>query len=82
MVALRDSFMIVRSLADIDDLKVNDRIKTILRTRFAEYLKWRELYEKDMRGRKQIQKQFLASQIQSLKMQLDLARPYYTVMNQ
>ncbi len=82
MVALRDSFMVVRKLKDIDDLKINDRVKRILKGRFNEYKKWKEEYEKDIRGRKKIEMQFLNSQVESLKMQLDIARPYYTVMNQ
>ncbi|VVB76114.1 Uncharacterised protein [Candidatus Tiddalikarchaeum anstoanum] len=81
-VALRDSFMVVSDLKSIDDLKVNDRIKRILKDRFNEYLNWSKEYEKDIRGRKKIQMQFLTSQVESLKMQVEWAKPYYILMKQ
>lgn len=81
-VALRDSFMVIKNLKSIGDIKVNDRIKRILKDRYNEFLNWKEAYEKDMRSRKKIQRQYLKSQVESMKMQLEWARPFYTLMQQ
>jgi hypothetical protein len=81
-VTLRDSFLVVKDLPSIDELNVNDRVKRILKDRFGEYLNWKEEYRKDMEGRRKLQKQYLKNQVESMKMQLDWARPYFTIMQQ
>lgn len=81
-VSLRDNFLIVKDLKSIDDLTTNDRVKRILKDRFSEYTNWKELYRKDVEGRKRLQKQYLKNQVESMKMQLDWAKPYYTLMQQ
>ncbi|MBN1924049.1 MAG: hypothetical protein JW791_04805 [Nanoarchaeota archaeon] len=81
-VSLRDNFLVIKDLKSIDDLTVNDRVKRILKERFAEYEDWKNAYKKDVEGRRKIQRQYLRNQIESLKMQLDWVKPYYTLMQQ
>ncbi|MFA5303619.1 MAG: hypothetical protein WC393_03725 [Candidatus Nanoarchaeia archaeon] len=81
-VNLVDSFLTIETLKDIDDLRSNDRIKRILKGRFQEYELWKVAFKKDMVSRKEIQKQFLKSQVESLKIQLDWIKPYYTLLKQ
>lgn len=81
-VNLVDSFLTIEKLADIDDLRSNDRIKRLLKGRFQEYELWKIAFKKDMVSRKQIQKQFLKSQVESLKIQLNWIKPYYTLLKQ
>jgi hypothetical protein len=81
-VSLRDNFLIIKDLKSIDDLNANDRIKRILKDRFSEYEDWKKAYKKDIEGRKKIQKEFLRSQVESMKMQLEWVKPYYTLMQQ
>ena len=81
-VNLVDSFVSVEKLSDIDDLKSNDRIKRILKGRFQEYTLWKSAFKQDMVTRKEIQRQYLKSQVDSLKLQLDWIKPYYTMLKQ
>jgi hypothetical protein len=81
-VNLVDSFLTIENLADVDDLRSNDRIKRILKGRFQEYELWKIAFKKDMVSRKEIQRQFLKSQVASLKIQLDWIKPYYTLLKQ
>ncbi|MDD5499997.1 MAG: hypothetical protein PHT91_03945, partial [Candidatus Nanoarchaeia archaeon] len=81
-VNLVDSFLTVENLKDVDDLKSNDRVKRILKGRFQEYELWKKSFKKDIVSRKEIQKQYLKSQVESLKMQLDWIKPHYAVLKQ
>ncbi|PIX43558.1 hypothetical protein COZ55_01120, partial [archaeon CG_4_8_14_3_um_filter_38_5] len=81
-VSLRDSFLVIKDLRSIDELTVNDRVKRILKDRFSEYSDWKKAYKKDIEGRKKIQKEYLRNQVESLKMQLEWVKPYYTLMQQ
>jgi hypothetical protein len=81
-VNLVDSFLTVEKLSDVDDLKSNDRIKRIVKGRFQEYELWKIAFKKDMVSRKEIERQFLKSQVESLKIQLNWIKPYYTLLKQ
>ncbi len=80
--SLVDSFLTITKLDDIDDLKSNERIKRILKGRFQEYELWKKAFKKDMVSRKEINKNYLKSQVESLKLQLDWIKPHYNVLNQ
>jgi hypothetical protein len=81
-VSLVDSFLTITKLDDIDDLKSNDRIKRLLKGRFQEYTLWKDAFKKDMTSRREINKNYLKSQVESLRLQLDWIKPHYTVLNQ
>lgn len=75
-VTIRDAFMIVKTSDDIKKIDLNDRVKRILEPRLAEFLKWRELSEKELQKRYSIEKSYLKSQVNSLKMYTRWAKPY------
>ncbi len=81
-VSLRDNFLIVKDLKSIDELNTNERIKRILKDRFVEYMNWKKEYKKDIESRRKIQSEYLHSQIESLKLQIDWIRPYYKIIKQ
>ena len=45
-VTLRDAFMTVKTLKDVDKIDLNDRVKRILKPRLAEFLEWKTRSEK------------------------------------
>ncbi len=74
---LIDSFMMAKSLDEIKTgLDLNDRVKRILEQRFLEFEKWVELSEKELQKRYNIQKNWLRSQVSSLKLYSRWATPY------
>lgn len=81
-VSLRDAFMVSMDLASVDSLTLNDRVKRIIKDRLNEYVHWRKEYEKDIRGRKKIEMQYLKAQAESLKMQAEWVKPYYSMLKQ
>jgi len=75
-VTIRDSFMIAKSLGDVDKLDLNDRVKRILKPRLAEFLEWRTRSEAELKKRFEIEKSYLKSQVNSLKLYTRWAKPY------
>ena len=75
-VTLIDSFMIVKSEADVKKLDLNERVKRILLQRIHEFKQWRGLSEKELRKRYSIQRTWLKSQVQSLKLYTRWVKPY------
>ena len=81
-VTLRDSFMIANSIKDVKSMDLNDRVKRILEARLSEFLKWRELSEKELKKRYDIEKNYLKNQVASLKMYTRWAKPYLRAASQ
>ena len=75
-VTLRDAFMMSNSVSDVKQLDLNDRVKRLLEPRVDEFLKWRELSEKELTKRYDIERSYLKSQVNSLKMYTRWAKPY------
>ncbi len=75
-VTLRDAFMYVENEADVDRLDLNDRVKNILKRKITEYLKWEKYSEEELTKRRNIEKSYLRSQVDSLKLYTKWARPY------
>ena len=73
---LIDAFMTSKSKADVEKLDLNERVKRIVSSRFEEFEKWKELSEKELRKRYSIEKSYLKSQVDSLKLYSRWARPY------
>jgi hypothetical protein len=81
-VTIRDAFMIVNSLEEVKKIDLNDRVKRILEPRLQEFLKWKELSETEIRKRFEIEKSYLKSQINSLKLYTRWAKPYLRTASQ
>ena len=75
-VTLRDAFMAADSLKDVEKLDLNDRVKRILKPRMAEFLEWRKLSEQELRKRFNIEKNYLKSQVNTLKLYSKWIKPY------
>ncbi len=75
-VTLRDGFMQASDLKEANKLDLNKRVKSILKKKLSEYLQWRDYSEKELRKRYSIEKNYLKSQIDSLKLYTKWARPY------
>ncbi len=75
-VTLRDAFMIVKSLEEINKTDLNDRVKRILKPRLKEFLEWRKRSEIELKKRFEIEKNYLKSQVSSLQLYTRWAKPY------
>lgn len=81
-VTLRDSFMIAKSVADVDKMDLNDRVKRILKPRVQEFLEWRNRSEKELNKRFELERSYLKSQVNSLKLYTSWLRPYLMAAEQ
>jgi hypothetical protein len=75
-VTLRDAFMQAKSMKNIGDMDLNKRVQTILKRKLEEYNNWRGASEKELRKRYDIERNYLRSQVDSLKLYTTWARPY------
>jgi len=75
-VTIRDAFMAVKSLEDVDKLDLNDRVKRILKARVKEFFDWLGLSEKELRKRYEIERSYLKSQVNALRLYTRWAKPY------
>ena len=75
-VTLRDAFMQAKSAKDADKMDLNKRVKIIVKKKLEEYLNWRKIGEEELRKRFSIEKNYLKSQIDSLKLYTKWAKPY------
>ena len=73
---LIDAFLAAKDEKDIDKLDLNDRIKRILKPRIIEFNIWLSESEKELRKRYELEKTYLKSQVNSLKLYSRCARPY------
>jgi len=73
---LRDAFMIASSPEDVGRMDLNDRIKNILRPRLQEFLEWKTQSEAEIKKRYEIEKSYLKSQLESIKLYSRWAKPY------
>lgn len=75
-VTLRDAFMVAKSVEEVDKMDLNERVKRILKPRMHEFLQWKKRSETELRKRYEIEKQYLKSQVNSLKLYTRWAKPY------
>jgi len=82
-VTLRDAFMAVNSAEEIfkggkdgKGVDLNDRVKRILAPRIEEYKAWETLSGSELKRRFEIEKSYLRSQVESLKLYSQWAKPY------
>ncbi|MDO8508077.1 MAG: hypothetical protein Q7S27_00165 [Nanoarchaeota archaeon] len=75
-VTLIDAFMVADSLDRVKDLDLNDRVKRILEQRLAEFFKWIEESERELRKRFEIEKLYLKNQVNSVRLYARWIKPY------
>ncbi len=73
---LLDAFLIVGNEKDVDNLDLNERVKRILRPRIMEFNDWIKESEKELRKRYELEKTYLKSQVNALKLYIRWAKPY------
>ncbi len=79
---LIDAFLFAKNIEDVDKIDLNDRVKRILRPRLLEFRDWLEHSEKELRKRYALEKSYLASQVNSLKLYARWAKPYLRAAQQ
>ncbi|MEM0465278.1 MAG: hypothetical protein QXW97_01090 [Candidatus Pacearchaeota archaeon] len=75
-VTLRDAFMMVNSVKEVDELDLNDRVKRVLKPRVQEFFEWKIRSEQELKKRFEIEKLYLKSQVEALKLNARWAKPY------
>ena len=75
-ITLRDAFMIANSIQEAEKMDLNDRVKRVLAARLGEFLDWRERSEIELKKRYEIERNYLKSQINAVKMYSRWAKPY------
>ncbi len=73
---LIDAFLAAREVKDVDRLDLNDRVRRILKPRIHEFYSWLEQSESELRKRYELEKTYLRSQVNSLKLYSRWAKPY------
>ena len=81
-VTIRDAFMMVDDEKDVDKLDLNERVKRILKPRIQEFNHWKKISETELRKRFEIEKTYLRSQINALKLNTRWAKPYLKAAQQ
>lgn len=87
-VTLIDAFMAADSVESVtksvDDggLDLNDRVRRILQSRLLEFYKWITESESELRKRYEIEKHYLRSQVNTLKLYARWVRPYLDAARQ
>ncbi|MEM4325914.1 MAG: hypothetical protein QXU40_01270 [Candidatus Pacearchaeota archaeon] len=73
---LIDAFLFIKDVSDVDKIDLNERVKRILKGRILEFNHWLEDSEKELRKRYSLEKEYLRSQVNSLKLYSRWVRPY------
>jgi hypothetical protein len=73
---LIDAFLVVQNERDVDKIDLNERVKRIIRPRIQEFNIWLKESEKELRKRYELEKTYLRSQVNSLKLYSRWAKPY------
>ncbi len=87
-VTLRDAFMAANSVEDVmgngrkEGMDLNERVKRILAPRIQEYLAWEKLSESELTRRYKIERAYLKSQVNAMKLYSQWARPYLKAAQQ
>ena len=76
------AFLAVKDEKDVDKVDLNDVVKRILKPRIQEFNIWLEQSEKELRKRYELEKTYLRSQVNSLKLYARWAKPYLKAAQQ
>jgi len=79
---LRDAFMVAGSIDDAKKLDLNERVRRVLLPRLQEFFDWKESSEKELRKRYEIEKNYLRSQYNTVKLYSQWALPYLKAASQ
>ncbi|MCK4647835.1 hypothetical protein KAT24_02810, partial [Candidatus Pacearchaeota archaeon] len=79
---LIDAFLVAKDIKDVDKIDLNDRIKRILKPRILEFNSWVEQSEKELSKRYELEKNYLKSQVNSLKLYSRWVKPYLIAAQQ
>ncbi len=74
-VTIIDAFMVAKEDA-VDKMDLNDRVKRILKQRVSEFFTWVKESEEELRKRFEIEKEYLRSQVNTVKLYARWAKPY------
>jgi hypothetical protein len=75
-ITVRDAFLIAKDEKGVDELQLNDRVKRILKMRLQDYTDWKGESETELRMRKRVERAYLISEVDSLKLYSKWAKPY------
>jgi hypothetical protein len=81
-VTLIDAFLMSKDEKDVDKIDLNDRVKRILKQRVQEFNIWVKQSETELRKRYEMEKSYLRSQVNSLKIYARWAKPYLKAAQQ
>ncbi len=73
---LIDAFLIAKDEKDVNKIDLNDRVKRIVKSRITEFNMWLKESERELRKRYALEKTYLRSQVDSLKLYARWVRPY------
>ncbi|MEA3248235.1 MAG: hypothetical protein U9Q73_00860 [Nanoarchaeota archaeon] len=80
---IREVFMMANSVEDLEKMNkdeegglINDQVMRILKPRMSEFLKWINYSEKELRKRFNIEKNYLKSQVETIKLYSAWMKPY------
>ncbi len=73
---LIDAFLVAKNVEDADKLDLNDRVKRIVKARVLEFNDWLENSGKELQKRYDLEKTYLKSQVNSMKLYARWAKPY------
>src|SRR3989344_9279120 len=73
---LLHAFLAAKDEKDVDAMDLNDVVKRILKPRIQEFNFWLEQSERELRKRYELEKTYLRSQVNSLKLYARWAKPY------
>ena len=75
-ITLIDAFLSVADEKEADKIDLNDRVKRILKPRIQEFNIWLTQSENELKKRYELEKNYLRSQVNSLKLYSRWAKPY------
>lgn len=81
-VTLIDAFLLAKDEKDADKIDLNDRVKRILKQRIQEFNLWVKHSEIELRKRYEMERSYLKSQVNSLKIYSRWAKPYLRAAQQ
>jgi hypothetical protein len=81
-VTLRDAFMYANSIDDVKKVDLNERVRRVLEARVLEFLEWKDRSEAELRKRYEIEKTYLRTQVNTVKMYSRWAKPYLIAAEQ
>ena len=79
---LIDGFLAANNEKDVEKLDLNDIVKRILKPRVQEFNIWIEQSERELRKRFELERTYLRSQVNSLKLYSRWAKPYLKAAQQ